>query len=146
MGLHQFTGNLLRLSPHTWFQPINGCDGHRPVDKTNDQARKSASGAKAATFRSGVTSDGVVRRQRGRVRRLDLPLLRKWPAARLAIVTCGKMTSASDCCKSRQHAAPTIAVAKHPDLAVWLALPASVPALFARRSDIPPSVRLRPAW
>ena len=46
-------------------------------------------------------------------------------------LTCGKMTSASDCCKSQQRAAPTIAVAKHPDLAVVLALPASAPAPFA---------------
>ena len=50
--------------------------------------------------------------------------------------TCGKMTSASDCCKSRQRAAPTIVVAKQVDHGVALALPASIPALFA---IVPPS-------
>jgi hypothetical protein len=44
--------------------------------------------------------------------------------------TCGRMTSASDCCKSRQITTPTLAVAKQVDVAV-IALPASVPALFA---------------
>ena len=83
-------------------------------------------------FRRTGAGLGVVRRQHGRVRRLDLcRCWRKWPAARLAILTCGKMTSASDCCKSQQRAGPTIAVAKHPDLAVVLALPASAPAPFA---------------
>jgi hypothetical protein len=45
--------------------------------------------------------------------------------------TCGQMASASDCCKSRQHTAPTVAVAKQIDLAVAIALPASAPAMFA---------------
>ena len=44
--------------------------------------------------------------------------------------TCGQMTSASDCCKSRQQTAPTVAVAKQIDIAVAIALPASVPAVF----------------
>jgi len=35
------------------------------------------------------------------------------------------MTSASDCCKSRQQTAPTVAVAKQIDIAVVIALPAS---------------------
>jgi hypothetical protein len=54
---------------------------------------------------------------------------------------CGQMTSASDCCKSRQHAAPTIGVAKQTDVVLWVALPASVPALFAFVTE----VRLNPA-
>ena len=45
--------------------------------------------------------------------------------------TCGQMTSASDCCKSRQQTAPTVAVAKQPDMAVSIGLPAAVPTLFA---------------
>ena len=55
--------------------------------------------------------------------------------------TCGRMTSASDCCKSRQQTAPTSPVAKQVDVAVVIALPASVPALFAlvteSRLDVP---------
>ena len=50
--------------------------------------------------------------------------------------TCGQMTSASDCCKSRQHTAPTFGVAKQTDVALSIALPASVPALFAFVTDI----------
>jgi hypothetical protein len=44
--------------------------------------------------------------------------------------TCGTMNSASDCCKSRPHAAPTISFVKQTDVALVIALPASVPALF----------------
>jgi len=50
--------------------------------------------------------------------------------------TCGQMTSASDCCKSRQHTAPTISLAKQTDVALAIALPASVPALFAFVSEM----------
>jgi len=47
-------------------------------------------------------------------------------------VTCGKMTSASDCCKSRQQSASnTIAAAyKQPEAALAVAAPAAIPALF----------------
>jgi hypothetical protein len=45
--------------------------------------------------------------------------------------TCGQMTSASACCTSRQHTAPTNVVAKQPDFALAIALPASTPAMFA---------------
>lgn len=44
--------------------------------------------------------------------------------------TCGKMTSASDCCKSKERSSPTAAVTKQPDAVVEIALPAGVPALF----------------
>jgi hypothetical protein len=49
--------------------------------------------------------------------------------------TCGQMTRASDCCKVGQHEAPSIAAAKQIDAAVVIALPASVPALFALVTD-----------
>ena len=49
--------------------------------------------------------------------------------------TCGQMTRAGDCCKVGQHEASGIAVAKQIDAAVVIALPASVPALFALVTD-----------
>jgi len=56
-------------------------------------------------------------------------------------LTCGRMTSASDCCKSRQLTAPIFPVTKQVDIAVVIALPASVPARFAlvtpNRVDMP---------
>ncbi len=49
--------------------------------------------------------------------------------------TCGQMTRASDCCKVGQHEAPGVALAKQIDAAVSIALPASLPAVFAPLTD-----------
>lgn len=49
--------------------------------------------------------------------------------------TCGQMTRASDCCKVGKDTAPSSAIAKQIDAVVVIALPASVPALFAVVTD-----------
>ena len=54
--------------------------------------------------------------------------------------TCGRMTRASDCCKSRQSTAAPVAFAKLVDVAVAVALPASVPARLASIPEIRVSV------
>jgi len=56
--------------------------------------------------------------------------------------TCGQMTSASDCCRSRQQAGPTVAAVKQCDVALVISVPASVLAFFS--SVAGPSLPISP--
>ena len=84
-------------------------------------------------FRSGLTSNGSVRRQRGRCAPAAGAVTQEMACCKAGHRTCGQMTSASDCCKSRQQTAPTVAVAKQ-TVSLWSSHSRRVCPRFSRSS------------